>query len=113
MKYKVYHAINPDFGHVVKGKEKKFPNDFKHVATVDCENLEHVFQVTNHIDHSWTENSEVVCLYNKNPRSTSVGDIITGEFGGCWRCEMAGWKDMYAAENDTCNDSDGSLSMMG
>lgn len=45
------------------------------VAEVDSDNLELAFELTNHIDRSWTENKNVKSLVD-NPRSTSVGDMM-------------------------------------
>ena len=51
------------------------------VAEVDSNDLEEAFELTNHIEHNWTENEEVTPLIS-NPRSTSCGDImeIDGKF---------------------------------
>jgi hypothetical protein len=57
---------------------------FTHVADVVAP-LEQVFTVTNHIDHPWTDNPEVVWLATYRIRSTSVGDVIvSSESGQAW-----------------------------
>jgi len=80
--YKVFHAINPTFA---LSKEGVVFNDslFKHVATVECDGLEHVFTVTNHINDDWTKNKEVIWKSETgaNIRSTSCGDIIIDSTG--------------------------------
>lgn len=45
------------------------------VATVDTDDLEEGYRLTNNIDHPWPENEGVKCLTDK-PRSTSVGDML-------------------------------------
>jgi hypothetical protein len=57
---------------------------YTHVADVVA-TLEQVFSLTNHIDHPWTDNPEVVWLATSRIRSTSVGDIIvSSESGQAW-----------------------------
>lgn len=52
--------------------------DYEHVATVNCQDLEHVWGVTNHVSHDWTTNKEVIWKKGSgaNTRSTSVGDVV-------------------------------------
>ena len=78
--FKVFHAINPRFGFTVSDNPAFNKKNYKEVATVDCENLDHVFQATNHIDHDWTTNPEVLSC-NANVRSTSCGDVIVDPDG--------------------------------
>src|SRR6266487_342192 len=57
---------------------------YTHVADVVAP-LEQIFTLTNHIDHPWTDNPEVVWLASSRIRSTSVGDIIvSSESGQAW-----------------------------
>jgi len=51
------------------------------VAEITSDDKEKAFELTNHIDHDWTENEGVTPLVSK-PRSTSVGDVmeIEGKF---------------------------------
>ncbi len=58
---------------------------YTHVADVVA-SLEQVFALTNHIDHSWTSNPQVVWHVTTAPlRSTSVGDVIVSyENGQAW-----------------------------
>jgi len=73
-KFEVLHRKNPDFcSHTTVDIY-----DFQKVAHVLAENLDEVFELTNHIDHDWTKNENVFVnphLINQ-PRSTSVGDLI-------------------------------------
>ena len=92
--FKVFHANHPNFG--FGGKDPIFNDqNYTHVATVECENLEHVFQVTNHIDHDWTTNKEVVWKKGTgaNTRSTSCGDVVQ-DMTTCshYRCMFNHWK---------------------
>ena len=48
--------------------------DLTLVAVVDTNDLEEAYKLTNHIDHKWWLNNEVVKV--KESRSTSVGDIM-------------------------------------
>lgn len=54
-----------------------WPRDYTAVAVVEIPygEIGAVFQLTNHIDHDWTENPEVTKLASGPVRSTSVGDI--------------------------------------
>jgi hypothetical protein len=54
---------------------------YTHIADIVAP-LEQVFPLTNHIDHPWTDNPEVVWLATSRIRSTSVGDIIVSSEGG-------------------------------
>ena len=91
MKYKVYHAINPSFGF---GIQPKFPEEYKLVAIVDCENIEDTFRVTNHIDEAWTKNPEVLEVIGNGHRSTSVGDVVVDENKCTSYCDSFGWKEI-------------------
>lgn len=88
MQFKVYHANNPNFGF---GEHPEFGEDtFTHVANVECDRHGEVFRLTNHIDDDWGNNKGVEALVERR-RSTSVGDVVVGEDGTRYRCEMMGW----------------------
>lgn len=64
-----------------------YPNlRYQQVAIVEdqgctqSDNLDFAFELTNHIDCSWTENEGVTALKNE-VRSTSVGDIMITHLG--------------------------------
>ena len=60
----------------------ELPKDcLEKVAEIASNDLDNAFELTNHIDHDWTENEGVTPLVSK-PRSTSVGDVmeIEGKF---------------------------------
>ena len=67
---------------------------YTHVADVVAP-LEQVFTLTNHIDHPWTDNPEVVWLATSRIRSTSVGDIIVScESGQAWLVMPIGLREL-------------------
>ncbi len=77
-RYAIYHAndllamITPQASSWSESRS----SNYTHVADVVAP-LEQVFALTNHIDHSWTSNPEVVWHATDAPlRSTSVGDLI-------------------------------------
>jgi hypothetical protein len=87
MKFKVYHAKEPNFG---MGDPIEFNDDnFDLVAEVECENVAEAFKFTNHIDDHWWNNSNVTLV--KEGRSTSVGDVIVASDGQKSRCSGIGW----------------------
>ena len=90
MIFKVYHKIDPTFMEAgVVDLDSLEP-----VAVVECEELGDVFRITNHIDHPWEENPEVVELI-KRSRSTSVGDFVHDMSSDKW-FEVAsfGWNEI-------------------
>jgi len=67
---------------------------YTHVADVVAP-LEQIFLLTNHIDHPWTDNPEVVWLATSRIRSTSVGDIIvSSESGQAWLVMPVGLREL-------------------
>jgi hypothetical protein len=86
---KVYHR--EPLAHPFGKDETKC--SFELVAEVESNDLDTIFQLTNHIDHSWTENDGVRVLTDHRLRSTSVGDVVwlqtEDEF---FVCESVGWK---------------------
>jgi hypothetical protein len=60
------------------------------VAEVDSESLEEIFELTNHINHSWTQNKKVTVVTRNSVRSTSVGDLVLIN-GKYFVCEATGW----------------------
>jgi hypothetical protein len=90
MKFKVYHAkeLSKPFGN--------YPDfnmdNYEEVATVEAIDADHVFNLTNHIDHDWTTNPEVLSRNASSCRSTSVGDVIIDiDHDRAWRCMPYGW----------------------
>jgi hypothetical protein len=89
--YDVFHAKR-DRATFMGHNHPNFPEDYDQVATVMSETLGDVFRITNHIDHAWYDNVEVV-VANREARSTSVGDVVLEVEGGAYyRVEMVGWK---------------------
>jgi hypothetical protein len=103
MAIRVYHAINPTWGH---GTHPTFPHEFAHVATVDVPDDLHyeVFTLTNSIECGWWDNAGVTAHTEastfhevegiKGTRSTSVGDLIILSDGRILRCASFGWDDI-------------------
>lgn len=55
-------------------------DQYELVALVDTDDLDLAYQLTNHIDQPWTQNSGVTALTDR-PRSTMIGDIIINSDG--------------------------------
>ena len=93
MLFKIFHAKQPTFGF---GKQPEFPEEYEAVAVVQADYIGDTFRITNHIEDSWTKNSEVQELLVTNPRSTSVGDVVEVgiDSGDFYRCENVGWEKM-------------------
>ena len=89
MRFDIYHADKPTFGF---GKDPKFPEEYTKVATVDADEVDDTFRITNHIEHNWTTNPEVIEMYSFKARSTSVGDVVVDENGIAHYCDQVGWK---------------------
>jgi hypothetical protein len=77
-RYAVYHANDlfamalPEASHWYGDRSRYYT----HVADVEAP-LEQVFALTNHIDHPWMSNPQVIWHATTVPlRSTSVGDVI-------------------------------------
>ncbi len=86
-RYAIYHAndllemVVPHASHWYEDRSCSYT----HVADVVAP-LEHVFALTNSIDHAWTSNPEIVWHTTDAPlRSTSIGDVIvSSESGQAW-----------------------------
>jgi len=88
MKFTVYHAKQPTFGF---GEQPAFPEAYDKIAIVECEDVDDVFRATNHIDHDWRMNPEVIESFKDKVRSTSVGDVVEDEVGNKLYCDRIGW----------------------
>jgi len=73
-------------------------DEWRCVAAVDCEDVEDVFRLTNHINSDWRDNFEVTwhlrgeCGHGL--RSTSVGDVVRTPDGRWLLVAGAGWEDI-------------------
>jgi hypothetical protein len=99
--YTVYHNQDPsallfdrlqEMGYVLRENLHK-------VAMVRATKLGQVFELTNHIEGSWTQNPEILGLQTNtpwgiNPRSTSVGDVILDPQGKAWIVAPMGFKEL-------------------
>jgi hypothetical protein len=95
MKATVYHAIRmnplPDTSVAVDLTKFKKVAEVEDGTTNKNAMLNIAFRDTNHIDESWTENSNVTAFGDVNRlRSTSVGDLV--EIDGTFvMCDVVGW----------------------
>ena len=87
--YEVWHAVPGDFS--AERLLSDFPLGYQLVATVRAEDLDDVFDKSNHARMPWTEN-ESVSPKVQHPRSTSVGDVVVDVVGHTLhRVEVVGW----------------------
>lgn len=65
---------------------------YQKVATVECDEIGRVFQLTNSIYNGWWENAEIVQTFftEAGCRSTSVGDVIVTATGERYQVGNAG-----------------------
>ena len=107
-RYAVYHAN--DLLAMVKPEASNWYEDrsrsYTRVADVVAP-LEQVFALTNHIDHAWTSNPEVVWHTTAVPlRSTSVGDVIVAsESGQAWLVMPFGLQELPPESKTAANDA--------
>ena len=106
--YAVYHAndlqamVAPQAAHWYVDRSRHYT----HVADVEAP-LGQVFALTNHIDHSWTENPEVVWHTAAPVRSTSVGDVIVSlPSGQAWLVMPFGLQELAADQNLPAGEGD-------
>ncbi len=107
-RYAIYHA-NDLFAMAVPEASRWYEDRsryYTHVADVVAP-LEQVFALTNHIDHSWTSNPEVVWHTTVIPlRSTSVGDVILSyKSGQAWLVLPIGLQDLPPDEGTPAGDA--------
>jgi hypothetical protein len=82
-RYEVFHAIMPNYG---LGPHPRWPDAYQLVVSVEARNLEEVFELTN----LWPETPRIRYLV-RDPRSTSVGDVVVDPHGRAYRCESCSW----------------------
>lgn len=88
----VYHAVKSTF--FVRPDFKYSPSDFVLVATVDTNDREQAFQLTNSIEDFWGNNAKVTYLGpEEGCRSTSVGDLLHVE-GQLWLIDGSGFREI-------------------
>lgn len=89
----VFHAKN---WHMANLNVVHSFDDYEPVAMVESDNLEKVFELTNHIESNWTMNMQVAAVRSQL-RSTSVGDIVlvcNDEGNKYWICRSRGWEEL-------------------
>ncbi len=107
-RYAVYHA-NDLFAMAVSAASHWYEDHsryYTHVADVEAP-LEQVFVLTNHIDHSWTSNPQVVWHTTTVPlRSTSVGDVILSyDSGQVWLVMAIGLQELPPDHRKSAGDA--------
>lgn len=91
----LFHDKDPKFG--FSDQPRTWPDDFDLVAQVDTDDLDAVFELTNHISDDWTKNPGVRAIA-KHPRSTSVGDVVVNSQENVFICLPVGWKEIGKAD---------------
>ena len=82
--------------------EAPFPAAYDKVATVRPDHegrysTDDAWELTNSIDHHWSENDRVQSTHGTRVRSTSSGDVVQMPDGTLLRAESVGWKRVEAA----------------
>lgn len=96
-KFIVYH--NKNLGNLMRENPNlKFPENYTKIAVVEADNLDMVFQLTNHIHNHWQENPECI-MVTERARSTSVGDVIQDfSENRFWLVAPIGWVEMQGVK---------------
>lgn len=89
----IYHTLNWNSDWSFGKVGSRFPKDYKLVAQVDTAILGEAFELTNHIDHDWTENERVRAVPG-GQRSSSVGDLFIEENGDVHLVASIGFRKM-------------------
>ena len=79
--FTVFHAKIPNFGVTQKDNPNFCELHYVEVAKVQCNTLNEVYSLTNHIGKDWTTNKEIISC-NAKCRSTSCGDVIVDDKTG-------------------------------
>jgi len=89
---RVFHCLDPRA--MIPGVEpRRFPDGYRAVATVQTDDLEVAFELTNTIHCAWWENEGVEALIGPC-RSSSVGDVFVKEDNSRWLVLGAEWKEI-------------------
>lgn len=89
---KVYH--NDKFTDYMFSK--RVTGSLSLAADVDCASLDAAYELTNNIDHAWTENEQIMNL-GSSRRSTSVGDVLVAK-NQYYVVEDMGFRELTAEE---------------
>lgn len=94
MKFAIFHAKKGNF------LADELPiGDFKFVATVNADNINDVFGISQNIDKSWLKNQDVIATTQTEARSTSVGDVIKDiENSRFYMLEFTGMTEVHFVE---------------
>jgi len=84
--------------------------DYKHVATIEAESLEHCFHRGNF--ENWREHEDTVMI--DQARSLSVGDLLIDENGHAYVCCGVGFKTLHCVIRyvQLANDNNTGLKML-
>lgn len=91
MKFKVYHATQPQF--LPSSPPLDWPEDYELVAEVDATTPDTAFARTNSNGRHWSLQPGVTC-FDPEARSTSIGDVVASSDGKVYRCESVGWREI-------------------
>lgn len=69
---------------------------YRLVGAIFTDDLERLFELTNHIDGDWTMNPACKVVGVGQQRSTSVGDVVMDKHGIFWLCARVGWQRVYS-----------------
>lgn len=100
MKYQVWvlHAVEPQFfgtkksDQVARGLVARLDIEFPTEVEINTV-LEKAFEKTNSIEEHWFNNKEVTASWEKNQRSTMVGDIFM-TYDRVFQVEACGFKEL-------------------
>ena len=97
--YTVFHAKEPTFG--IGGDPAFNMENYIEVAKVQCDTLDAVYSLTNHIKEDWTLNKEIL-FCNARVRSTSCGDVIVDDETGIqYKVLLVGFGNLTYIEDET------------
>ena len=88
---KVFHIDNTLIAQCYSPAFQPKIENYRLVAEVDSEDLEHIFRLTNHIENDWWENEGIKVI--EKSRSTSVGDMVELSNGKRFICKFVGWEE--------------------
>ena len=108
--YHVYHAVDHEAMLYIQLGIRRWQSPqqadfYQEVALLKVEgqsSLDEVFRLTNHVEHGWHHNREVLWFQDERPlRSTSTGDIIVSlASGATWIVDHVGFQRIAESNDD-------------